>query len=276
MATDHSRELRRPPGGFDRKLERIARFWELVAVKIAFNLRAEVSVYYLSYAWWVLEPIMYMAVFYTVFGIFLARGTPDFVPFLLTGLVPWLWFAKTVGNSTLSIVNAKALIGQRRIVKSFFPIVVVGQDMVKQSLIFLLLLLFLGAYGIHPNLTWLWLVPLVVTQALLTGAVALAVALAVAFTRDARFLVSTGLILGMMGSGIFYSYTEVLLPEHRDLFLANPMANLLASYRNVLLYEAAPLENSLLLIGLGSALAILALHRLTDRLDNKLTRLLIE
>ena len=96
-----------------RKHEEIVRFWQLVAVKIAFNLRAEVSVYYLSYAWWVLEPIMYMAVFYVVFGIFLARGTQDYVPFLLTGLVPWLWFAKTIGNSTLAIVSAKSLIGER-------------------------------------------------------------------------------------------------------------------------------------------------------------------
>jgi lipopolysaccharide transport system permease protein len=254
----------------------ISRFWQLVAVKIAFNLRAEVSVYYLSYAWWVLEPIMYMAVFYVVFGIFLARGTQDYVPFLLTGLVPWLWFAKTIGNSTLAIVSAKSLIGERRIAKSFFPLVVVGQDFVKQSLIFVLLLIYLLGYGIQPNAGWLWLFPMIGAQILLTYACALAVALAVAFARDTRFLVSTGLILGLMGSGIFYSYTDVIHPEHRALFLANPIASLLASYRNVLLHEQPPLDNSLLLISVGSALAILALHRLTNRLDNKLTRLLIE
>jgi ABC-type polysaccharide/polyol phosphate export permease len=58
--------------------------------------------------------------------------------------------------------------------------------------------------------------------------------------------------------------------------LANPIASLLASYRNVLLYDQPPLDNSLLLISVGSALAILALNRLTGRLDNMLTRLLIE
>lgn len=260
----------------DRRWSDIAKFWQLVAVKIAFNLRAEVSVYYLSYAWWVLEPIMYMAVFYVVFGIFLARGTQDYIPFLLTGLVPWLWFAKTIGNSTLAIVSAKSLISERRIVKSFFPLVVVGQDFIKQSMIFILLLMYLIGYGIKPHAGWFWLIPLVGAQALLTYACALGVALAVAFIRDFRFLVSTGLILGMMGSGIFYSYTDVILPEHRALFLANPIASLLASYRNVLLYGQAPLENSLVLIGAGSALAILALHRLINRLDNALTRMLIE
>jgi len=261
---------------FRRKISEIGQFWQLVAVKIAFNLRAEVSVYYLSYAWWVLEPIMYMAVFYVVFGIFLARGTPDYIPFLLTGLVPWLWFAKSIANSSMSIVSAAGLIGQRRIAKSFFPLVVVGQDFVKQSLIFVLLMIVLIGYGIQPNPGWFWLVPLIGAQTLLTYACALAVALAVAFARDFRFLVSTGLILGMMGSGIFYSYTDVILPEHRAMFLANPIANLLASYRNVLLFEQPPLEDSLWLIGVGSALAILALNRLTNRLDNTLTRLLIE
>jgi len=259
-----------------RKLGEIGRFWQLVAVKIAFNLRAEVSVYYLSYAWWVLEPIMYMAVFYVVFGIFLARGTQDYIPFLLTGLVPWLWFSKTVSNSTLAIVGARSLFSERRIAKSFFPLVVVGQDLVKQSLIFVLLLTYLFGHGIQPNPGWLWLIPLIVAQTLLTYACALGVALAVAFARDFRFLVSTGLILGMMGSGIFYSYTDVIIPQHRALFLSNPIASLLASYRNVLLYEKPPLENSLWLISVGSALAILVLNRLTDRLDNILTRLLME
>lgn len=262
--------------GVGYKLAGIGKFWQLVVVKIAFNLRAEVSVYYLSYAWWILEPIMYMVAFYVIFGIFLARGTPDFIPFLLTGLVPWLWFAKTIGNSSLAIVSAKALIGERRIVKSFFPLVVVGQDFVKQSLVFTLLLVYLIGYGIKPGSGWVWLIPLILTQALLTYACAVAVALTVAFVRDFQFLVSTALILGMMGSGVFFSYTDVIIPEHRTLFLANPVASLLASYRNVLLYDQPPLDHSLTLISAISAMVILALHRLTVRLDNTLTRMLIE
>jgi len=262
--------------GAHKKLAALGRFWQLVAVKVFFNLRAEAATHHLSYAWWILEPILYMGVFYVVFAIFLARGTDDYVPFLLTGLVPWLWFAKSIGNASLSIVQAKSLIGQRRIFKSFFPLVVVGQDFVKQCFVFLLLLLFLASYGFGPSLNWLWLFPLAATQILLICACAMFVAVAVAFTLDFRFLVTTALILGMLGSGIFYSYSDVILPEHRSLFLANPMASLIACYRNVLLYSQAPLENHLLIISTGSGGAIYLLHMVIRRLDNRLTRMLIE
>ena len=139
-----------------------------------------------------------------------------------------------------------------------------------------MLLGFLIYFGAGPTISWFWLFPLAATQILLISACALFVSLAVTFSLDFRFLVSTGLILGMLGSGVFYSYTDVILPEHRSLFLANPMANLLASYRNVLLYSQPPLENSLLIISVSSALFILVLHMFIRRLDNKLTRLLIE
>ena len=52
-------------------LERFVTFWQLVRVKIWFNLRSEASQSYLSYAWWILEPLLLVGVFFIVFDIFL-------------------------------------------------------------------------------------------------------------------------------------------------------------------------------------------------------------
>jgi lipopolysaccharide transport system permease protein len=252
------------------------RFWQLVWMKVGLNLRTEISVYYLSYAWWVLEPILYMAVFYVVFGIFRNRGGSDFVAFLLTGLVPWLWFSKSVGNSMLSMISGRSLIGQRRITKAFFPLVIVCQDLVKQVVIFLLLLAFLLIYGIEPTRYWLWIIPLALVQFILIVAFALLSSLLVAFVRDFQFMIRTGLILGMFSSGIFYHYKELLIGRHHNLFLSNPMASLLESYRNVLLRGEEPLTNFLLYTLAGSIVALIVLLALIERYDNRLTRMLIE
>ena len=58
------------------------RYSELVSTKVIANLKAEASKSYLSYLWWILEPILHMMVYYLVFGLLLNRGTEDFVVYL--------------------------------------------------------------------------------------------------------------------------------------------------------------------------------------------------
>ena len=64
-------------------------FWSFVTTKVTLNLKAEASKSYLSYLWWLLEPALFVAVLYVVFGIFLAKGTPNFVVFLMCGQIPF-------------------------------------------------------------------------------------------------------------------------------------------------------------------------------------------
>ena len=47
-----------------------------------FRLRAEARVFGLGYFWWILEPLMYVGVFYLVFVLLLGNREPDFLFFL--------------------------------------------------------------------------------------------------------------------------------------------------------------------------------------------------
>lgn len=257
-------------------IEKTHRFVRLVWVKVLLNLRAEASKTHLSYAWWVLEPVLHMGVFYLVFAVLLERGQGDFVTFLFCGIVPWLWFAKSISNSSLSIVAGKGLIGQTYIPKAFFPLVTIGQDLFKQLFVFVLLILYLAAAGYDASLNWLWLIPIVLVQFTLTAAASFLVALVVPFAQDLRYLVATLLTFGMLGSGIFYSYEQVLLPQHRDIFLMNPMANLIVSYRRVLMQGELPMLADLGWIFLASAIFLGLTVWLMKKLDNNLTRLIVE
>ena len=91
---------------------KIKTFKDLLIFKTAANLRAEVSRYYLNYLWWIFNPLSTMLVFYLVFGIFLNRGTPHYVGFLLCGITSWQWFANTVNNAAGSIYGGKGLMLQ--------------------------------------------------------------------------------------------------------------------------------------------------------------------
>ena len=89
-------------------------YWliDLIWTKSLLNLKSEASRNVLSYVWWILEPFLYMLVFYVVFEMLLNRGGENYTTFLITGLIPWMWFMKSVSGSSGSIINSHALITQ--------------------------------------------------------------------------------------------------------------------------------------------------------------------
>lgn len=246
---------------------------EVFFVKLRFNLRSEVSRTYLGYAWWVLEPALLVAALYLVFGVFFSRSTENFVAFLVLGKVPFLWFSKSVMNSTNSLRSGRGMMMQVPITKVFFPLLVIFQDLVKQAFVFLLMVVFLVLYGIEPGLQWLYIIFLMSVELLLIIACGLIVAAVTTFVPDFRYLVATGMMMLMFGSGIFYDYEAVILPQHQDLFLLNPMALLLKNYRQVIMDLQAPDWLPLLAMALVSAVIILVMHRVYRMADNAFARM---
>lgn len=252
----------------------IQHWWQLICLKVGANLQAEASRNYLSYLWWIFEPILHMLVFYIVFGFLLQRGTENFVAFLLTGLIPWLWFNKTVNNSMMSIVQGRGLMMQVHLPKIILPTIVICQDVVKQSIVILLLLLFLMVYGIPPTIFWTALPVLLATQIVVIAAFSYLVAAIIPFLPDLSYLVRAGLQMLMFGSGIFYS-DDMIPVQYHNAFYMNPLANLLQNYRAVFLYNQWPDWQSLALIFTGSTVVVFLVWLLIHRLDHVYPRVVL-
>lgn len=218
----------------------ILQFLELVWVKACFNLKSEANQNYLRYFWWLLDPVLYMSVFYLVFGLLLSRGGGEnFIAYLLTGLVPFQWFAKTVQQSSGAIFAGRGLMHQVHISPLFFPLVAIVQNAGKQMPVFLLLIVFLLFFGLSPSWHWLGLVPVVLLQLLLMSVLGCFLALLIPFVRDLSNLIPTGIQFMLFCSGVFYS-ADTIPEKWRSLFFTNPMANLLYQYRQVLMEREWP------------------------------------
>ena len=61
----------------------------LIIQKAIADLISEARRGYIGILWWIIEPIIYMLVFYIIFVVVFDRGGEDRVAFLLTGLVIW-------------------------------------------------------------------------------------------------------------------------------------------------------------------------------------------
>jgi lipopolysaccharide transport system permease protein len=247
---------------------------ELILTKASMNLRSEASRTYLSYSWWLLEPLLLMGIYFIVFEKILNRGGDNFVAFLLIGIIHWLWFSKTISNATMSIVQGRGLIAQIDIPKIFFPLVIVVQDFLKVIIALALLVVLLLLNGIYPNITWIAWIPVLLCQLLLVSSLAIIAAIVVPFMPDLRILITTALQMLMFLSGVFYSH-EIIPTNFQTLFFLNPVAKLLYFYREILMYQQWPnwMELGLFFLFIATLFSIVIL--ISSRLDHTLSRLVL-
>ena len=223
------------------------------------RMRGEARQYYLGYLWWLMEPMLYVAVFYFVFFILLNNRQPDFLQFLMVGKLTFIWFSKSVNQAANCIEINKGLVAQLRIPQTLFPIATVVEGLYRQSVVFAFLLAFLVATGCTFSATWIWLVPVILLNVALITGCAMAAALLVCFQRDFRLLIQLGTVFMLFISGIFWDINSVQNAELVTwLMRLNPVAALIDAYRQILLYGSAP-DTQVLLWALAEAALILAL-----------------
>jgi lipopolysaccharide transport system permease protein len=213
---------------------------QLVNTKALLNLKSESARTHLNYAWVVIEPLMHLVIYYFLFGRLLNAGVENYGLFLLSGLVPWMWFAKSVATSANSIVSGQSLMLNSNVRPEFFPMVSVVQATYKQ-LPALLALLMLGIATDDKSLSWslLYLPLIILCQFFLTLAVAMLVAAIIPFVRDLMNLITTGLTLLMFMSGVVYNYQS--LPGGIGHWVQyNPLTLMIAAYRDVIMQGHSP------------------------------------
>lgn len=237
-------------------------------------LKSDASQYFLGYIWWLLEPLLFVGVFYVVFNVILSSGRADFLVFLMCGKLPFVWFSKSVTHASSSIIANAGLIGKINIPKSLFPMAIIQEGLYKQATVFALLMAIVLAYDYQPGLVWLWLVPIIIVNYVLIIGCAFLGSILVCFMRDFSMMISLGMIFLMFTSGIFWDVRDLQDPQMTELVLTvNPIAFLLDAYRQVLMYRQAPDATHLAMLGLGStamvAVMLYALRRMSKLLALK-------
>ena len=240
----------------------------LVDTLARFQLTAEARRFALGYVWWFLEPMLYVGVFYLVFDQLLGTRQPDFLVFLAVGKLTFIWFSKSVNQSSLSLVNSSGLIAQVNLPKHLFPFSIIQEGVYRQSAVFVFLLVFLLLAGYSPQLSWWWLLPLILLQYLLITGCGLLAALLVCWRRDFQMLIQLGMVFLLFMSGVFWDVQSIQNPELLYwLSICNPLLVLLNAYREVLMAGQAPDIAGLLWVLLESLAILIAALWLYRRLN---------
>lgn len=250
----------------------LKQYFAIIVFKTKAELKAERQRTYLGFIWWIIEPIMFLAIFYFVF-INIRQGTTDnFVQELLIGLILWQWFKSSISQSSSVIIYQINLLRQIRIPAWIFPIIKVSASTVKFFIVYLLLIAFLWVTGFTPNLNWLYMLEVTLVLFLLINGVVLCLAAIVPFIPDINVIVENILLGLFFVSGIFFPID--LVPEPiRSYLTLNPILRIIDNSRQILL-ESQPPNHSDMLYVLAIALVFIFIGlRLFKKFQNHYAKL---
>lgn len=231
------------------------------------ELRSEAKKYYMSYLWWIIEPLLDMIVYFIIFGVVLKGGTKDFVPFLLIGILTYKWFGTSVSYSSKSILTRKYIIKESTLPVKIFPIIEIIKNTFKFFIVFIILCIFLWLYGFGVNIYYPYLICILFCEFMLILCFSFIFALILPFFQDIEIVIQSFLKLLFFLSGVFFK-GDRFLPEHQFWFYLNPMANIVESFRNVLMYNAPPKAAIYLIMAICIPIFYILL-RISDRFDRK-------
>lgn len=196
------------------------------------DLRVRYATSALGYLWSVLDPLVMSAIYWFVFTVVFGRGVGEepYIVFLITALLPWVWFNAAVSDFTRAFNKDARLVRSTAIPRSIW----VNRIVLSKGIEFLCSLPVLVVFAVFAGATVGWgllLFPLAVLlqTALLVGLGLIVAPLCVMWGDLER---TTRLILRALfyATPIIYGITD--LPEpFRDIAAFNPLAGIFTLYR---------------------------------------------
>ena len=256
-----------PLGLLREALVEVAQRRRLIRYLVQADIRKKGADTLLGNLWWVLDPLLQMAVYVVLISVVFDRGVEDYPIFIFAAILPWKWFQSTVQDAITSVTGADRLIRQIQFPKLVLPVASAFAGVVNFAfglipLVALMLILFQ-----HRLSVTLLLIPVIaVVQFVFNVAVAVGLSAINVFYRDVGNLSRHALRLWFYLSPGLYAIDLLRnetahIPVVGELLLANPFAILFTAYRDVI-YSEVPPDWSALGALLAASLVLLALTTL--------------
>lgn len=182
--------------------------------------------------WAIIQPFFTMIVFSLFFGK-LAKIPSDGLPypvFYYSALLPWMYFAQALSNTTNSMVENQRIITRIYFPRLILPLTAVTVGLVDFGVAFTILIGMMFLYGLVPPLGVLLLPPFLLLAIVTALGAGLWFAALNARYRDVRYVTPFLIQFWMFASPV--AYPSSLVPEPwRWLYGLNPIAGVIEGFR---------------------------------------------
>ncbi|HEU5001801.1 MAG TPA: ABC transporter permease [Actinomycetota bacterium] len=212
--------------------ERLRRLWVYRGLLLNLtkrDLRIKYKESALGFLWSLLNPLMYLVIFYIVFVKIVPAGIPHFTFFFLAGLVPWTLFQNSMFGATNSVVGGAPLLKRVAFPREVLPLALIGANIFTFALQMLVLVgvLVIFRYNfLSPYM--LAVVPAFVVECLMLVGFSLILSSLTVYLRDLTHFMELALLFWFWVTPVVYPIQQVYtkLAAHHISFnwaLLNPM-----------------------------------------------------
>ena len=223
-------------------LTRIHNIWvfrELLVSMVRKELRIKYKNSVLGFLWSLLNPALYLVIYYIVFQKILKNNMPLFAIFLLCGLLVWNFFSNALSSATTTVVNNAGIVKKVAFPREILAMASVGAALIFFFLQACVLILALAIFQVIPALGYIWLIPLALIALLFfAGALAIALSAINVYLRDTQHLLELVLLAWFWATPIVYPFQELgvrLSGKHLLwLYFLNPVTVVVLTFQRAL------------------------------------------
>lgn len=228
---------------------------DLIYYYAIYDLKSNTARTFFGFLWWIIDPIIYMGMFYLLVQVILGRGGPDYGIFLFVALIPLKWTISTLVEGTSAITSKASLLQQIYVPKITFVVISVLKNLFKFIIGLIALFIFLLIYKVEFSLYMLEVIVVIASHFLFLLSLSTISAHFGVYFRDLRNLMQYICRAMYYLSPVMFR-VDNLTPELQRWIFLNPLTVFMESYRNVLLYQRHPIWLGLLIISIISIILL--------------------
>lgn len=249
---------------FSRFCMHIKKYWRYAFYSSRSSLKSEVANSYLNWLWWILDPLCFMMIYAFIFGYVFNASEPYFPVFIFIGITMWDFFNKSMVQSVKLVRQNKAIVSKVYLPKYVLLMVKMGINGFKMLVSIGIIICMLVVWQVPVTWRVVYALPILLTLVVLTFGFGCFLMHYGVFIEDLSNVLNIALRLMFYMTGIFWNImTRLPAPYNKYIAKCNPIAFLLSSMRDCVLYGKSPnLKWLLLWFVIGVVISILGIRKI--------------
>ncbi len=229
-----------------------------------FKLRYKNSI--LGYFWSLLEPLLMLLVLYMVFSNLMKVQVEYYQLFLFIGIIIWGFLSRATTIGMFSIVGKPGMVKKIYFPRDIFVISSCITALLMSIFESVVFIMFMVYFMVPVSINLVYAVPIIISLFIISLGLSLTLCALNVFYRDVQFIWQVLLQIGFYITPILY--TIDIFPKNLQTFaLLNPIARIIISARDTIIYSSPAKIEDLLFIFLSSIAFLVVGYIIFSRLE---------
>lgn len=194
---------------------------------------------YLGKVWGLLNPLIQIGTYWFVFGIGIRNGSPvdghAFLPWMLSGLIPWFFMSSCVARGASSIFAKSHTVLQLKYPVSTVPVGSILVTFYEHINLLVILTIMLCTFGYYPNFAWINIIYYFIYAIVFLVSLSMVTSVLTMIARDFQKLINAILRLWFYLTPVLWTMGN--LPYYaKQIMKLNPAYYVVDGFRQSILY----------------------------------------